>query len=276
VKSFNHAGTTALVTGASSGIGEQFVRELTRRGTTHLVLSARNEQRLAGLATELSRTHSIRTTIIPADLGQAGGAHLIVDSLQRAGVPVDVLVNNAGFANHGRFGELDGAAMTEQITLNCTNLVALTSALLPPMLERDQGAIINVASTAAFQPLPYMAVYGASKAFVLSFSEALWGELHNSDVRVLALCPGATDTPFFDRLGTDDASVGSRQSPEKVVQVALKALDRGRPNVVSGRRNALLAFTPRFVSRRTTIRITERTLRPSTPSTSASKKKAHP
>jgi uncharacterized protein len=266
MKAFDHTGTTALVTGASSGIGEQFVRELARRGTSHIVLSARNQQRLERLANELHSTHSIQTTVIAADLGQPGGASVIVDSLRNAGITVDVLVNNAGFANHGRFAELDGAAMTEQITLNCTNLVALTSAMLPAMLKRERAAVINVASTAAFQPLPYMAVYGASKAFVLSFSEALWGETRNSSVRILALCPGATDTPFFERVGTDDASVGSMQSPQKVVQVALKALDRGRPSVVSGRRNAALAKTPRIVSRRATIRITERTLRPSSPS----------
>jgi uncharacterized protein len=265
MKPFDHHGTTALVTGASSGIGEQFVCELARRGTSHIVLSARNQQRLEQFAKELQRAHGIRTTVIAADLGLPGGADIIVEHLRDVGVTVDVLVNNAGFANHGRFAELDGAAMTEQITLNCTNLVALTSAMLPMMLKRERAAIINVASTAAFQPLPFMAVYGASKAFVLSFSEALWGETRNSPVRILALCPGATDTPFFDRVGTDDASVGSRQTPQQVVQVALKALDRGRPSVVSGRRNAALAKTPRIVTRRATIRITERTLRPSSP-----------
>ena len=122
---------------------------------------------------------------------------------------------------------------------------------------------MNVASTAAFQPVPYMAVYAATKAFVLSFTEAMWGELRGTSVRVLALCPGATETPFFERVGTDDASIGKRQTPDQVVEAGLRALDRNRPFVVSGFSNRMLARTNRVVTRRATIKITERTMRPS-------------
>lgn len=262
---FDHQGTTALVTGASSGIGAEFARALAARGSSHLVLTARNEARLGHLSAELTAAHGVRTTVICVDLAQPDGVNLILEQLGGDGVSVDVVVNNAGFASHGLFASLGPTSQVEQITLNCTSLVALTSALLPSMVSRGNGAIVNVASTAAFQPLPYMAVYGATKAFVLSFSEALWGELRHSGVRVVALCPGATDTAFFERVGTSDASVGRRQDPGDVVAVALRALDRDRMSVVSGRSNAALAQAPRLVTRRAAVRITARTLRPSNP-----------
>jgi uncharacterized protein len=174
---------------------------------------------------------------------------------------VDVLVNNAGFATHGVFADHDRMRLHEEVTLNVSAVVDLTAALLPAMVGRQRGAVINVASTAAFQPLPYMAVYGATKAFVLSFTEALWGELEGSNVRVLALCPEATETEFFEVAG-ESASVGRRQAPGQVVTTALRALDQGRPCVVSGRANAVTALLPRLLPRRTVIRVTRRLLAP--------------
>ena len=133
--------------------------------------------------------------------------------------------------------------------LNVAALVDLTHRFLPAMLARGSGAIINVASTAAFQPIPYMAVYGATKAFVLSFSEALWAEYRSKGIRVLALCPGPTSTDFFNVVGTEDASLGAKETPEKVVRVALRALQRGAPSVISGRMNLLKANSVRLAPR---------------------------
>lgn len=162
-------------------------------------------------------------------------------------------------ATHGSFAGGDATRIADEVTVNVTTVVGLTRALLPGMLARQRGAVVNVASTAAFQPVPFMAVYGATKAFVLSFTEALWGELVGTGVTALALCPGATQTEFFDIAG-NAASVGRRQTPEQVVATAMRALGRRTPppSVVSGRGNALSARLPRLVPRRTTITITRR------------------
>lgn len=256
-----YTGKTALITGASSGIGAAFARVLAAQGT-HLILVARSEDKLRDLATTLSAQHAIRAEVLATDLSLLDTGQKLFTATQQLDLPVDILINNAGFGTHGPFDSLNAGREQQEIMLNVAATVDLTHHFLPAMLARRSGSIINVASTAAFQPVPYMAVYGASKAFVLSFSEALWGEYHSKGIRVLALCPGPTSTDFFNVVGTEDAALGSMETPEKVVQVAFQALEQGRPSVVSGRRNALMANSVRFAPRGMVARMGERMMRP--------------
>lgn len=258
---------TVLVTGASTGIGATFARELARR-EANLVLVARSEARLRALATQLEREHAVTVHVVPADLAQPGAVKRLREAVQTRGVTIDLLINNAGFATYGRFAELSIATQREEIDLNVGALVELTWAFLPDVVER-RGGIINVASTAAFQPVPYMAVYGATKAFVLSFSEALWAEYRGRGVRVFALCPGATDTPFFDRVGAEEAALGARARPESVVAEALSAYAAGRSHLITGASNYLLAQASRFLPRESAARVAERTMRPRRPQLAA-------
>ncbi|MFB6717294.1 SDR family NAD(P)-dependent oxidoreductase [Streptomyces sp. NPDC056237] len=255
------SGQRALVTGASSGIGAAFAEQLAALGAD-LVLVARSGARLEELAARLRKTHGVQAAVLPADLAAPGAARRLEGDLAERGQEIDVLVNNAGFAMHGLFAEADQARVNEQVALNVAAPVELTGLLLPGMIERGRGTVVNVASTAAFQPLPHMAVYGATKAFVLSWTEALWAETRGTGVDVLALCPGATQTRFFDVVGTDAASVGRRQTPEQVVSAALRALAHRRPSTVSGRANAALASLPRIMPRTVMLRLSERSLRP--------------
>lgn len=255
-------GTTAVVTGASSGIGAAFAAALAQR-RCDLVLVARREERLRSLAATLQAEHGVHVRVIAADLSTPAGIERLVRQLNDNHVQVDVLVNNAGFATHGTFTEGDAARIDEEISLNVGAVAALTRAFLPEMVRRGNGVVVNIASTAAFQPIPFMAVYGATKAFVLSFTEALWGELEGTGVTALALCPGATDTEFFDVAG-EAASVGARQTPAQVVETGLRALDRRNPppSIVSGRSNAWSARLPRYLTRRAVIRVTRRLVAP--------------
>ena len=241
--------TTTLVTGASSGIGEQFALKLGRRGH-HLVLTARSEDKMHALAQRLRAEHpSIAVEVIAADLAEPGSGAALNAELTSRGVDVDVLINNAGFGSHNPVAEEDPDNLAREIQLNCSSLVDLTARLLPAMLKRDRGGVLNVASTAAFQPLAGMAVYGATKAFVLSFTEALWAETRTTGVRVMALCPGATETGFFDAAGKEFLTSG-RQSADHVAEFALRAFFNGRgPTVVPGLANKLGATGYRFVPR---------------------------
>ncbi|MGW4329074.1 SDR family NAD(P)-dependent oxidoreductase [Nocardia sp. NPDC004573] len=254
----NWEGATAVVTGASSGIGAAFATALAER-RSGLILVARREDRLRKLATDLERTFGIRARVVTADLSIPADVERLAGVLSAGANPIDLLVNNAGFATHGPLVDHDSARMREEIAVNITAVAELTRAVLPEMIRRGDGAVVNIASTAAFQPIPFMAVYGATKAFVLSFTEALWGELEGSGVTALAVCPGATDTEFFDVAG-EAASVGRRQTSEQVVATALRELDRHapRPSVVSGLANAVSARLPRYLPRRATIRLTRR------------------
>ena len=256
-----YTGKTALITGASSGIGATFARTLAAQGA-HVVLVARSEDKLRDLATTLAAQHDIRADVLTADLSHPEAGQKLFAATQQQGLSIDILINNADFGSHGPFDSLDPEREQQEIMLNVAAVVDLTHRFLPAMLARRSGSIINVASTAAFQPTPYMAVYGASKAFVLSFTEALWGEYRNKGIRVLALCPGATSTDFFNVAGTEDAALGARETPEKVVQVAFQALERGRPSVISGHQNVLMANSARFVPRGMVARMGERMMRP--------------
>lgn len=235
----------ALVTGASAGLGVEFARQLAGRGRK-LVLVARRKERLDALAAELGNARAV-----VLDFSQAGSIAALMANLEAAGETVELLVNNAGFGLKGRFAGLDARRQREMIDLNCGALVELAHAVLPAMVARKAGAILNVASTAAFQPGPGMAVYFGTKAFVLSFSEALHEEMKPHGIRITALCPGPTRTEFgavagfgengaFDRLSADSASV---------VRAGLEGLDRNRAVVVPGWINKIGAAATRFVPR---------------------------
>lgn len=188
-------GTRALVTGASSGIGAELARQLAARGAD-LVLTARSKEKLDQLAAELSAKHRVTVRVVVADLARPGGAESLAADVDALGLPIDHLVNNAGFGDAGVFAKAGADKLTEMVRLNCEAVVVLSRHFLPAMLERRRGGVLNVASTAAFQPMPFMAVYAATKAFVLSFSAALAKEVEGTGVRVTALCPGPVPTGF--------------------------------------------------------------------------------
>ena len=242
--------TTALITGASGGIGEEFAAQLAARGL-NLVLVARRASKLEQLRTALLNRHpGLIIDVIPADLSEPGAAAEVARRVDAAGRRIDVLINNAGAASHGLFTEESAERVDSQIQLNAGSVAGLTARFLPPMLAARHGLVINVASTAAFQPIPTMAVYGATKAFVLSFTEALWQETRGTGVRVLALCPGATETGFFAAAAQQPFMTRGRQTPQQVVATALAAVGKTSPTVVSGRRNRLSVLGARFLPRR--------------------------
>ncbi|MFI2780284.1 SDR family NAD(P)-dependent oxidoreductase [Streptomyces sp. ALB3] len=258
--------STALVTGASSGLGAEFAAQLAARGHD-LILVARSENRLTTLAERLAAQHGISAHVLVQDLAEPDAARQIVDRLAARGLSVDLLVNNAGFGTCGRFEDIDAARDHDQLMVNVVALVDLTHALLPDMLERGTGAVVNVASTAGFQPSPYFAVYGAAKGFVLNFGLALRQEYRRRGIRVLTLCPGPVDTPFFEAIGTRKAAVnGSMTTPEPVVRAALRALDRDRGYVTPGPGNALAAHLlprrPRTLVAAIAERVTRKVLDP--------------
>lgn len=235
-----------MVTGASSGIGAAFARALAQRGQA-LVLTARTRDALLRLQQELQRP-DLPVRVIPADLSTDAGIEEVLATTQREGWAVDLLVNNAGFGSGGDFAALDQERELQMLQLNVRALVRLTHACLAPMRERRRGAIVNVASTAAFQPVPYMATYAAGKSFVFNFSMALWRENRDMGVHVMALCPGTTATHFFQAAGIE-AQALSMQTPEAVVAAALRGLDHRRPYVISGWRNRLMVASERLAPR---------------------------
>ncbi|MFT4284511.1 MAG: SDR family NAD(P)-dependent oxidoreductase [Protaetiibacter sp.] len=237
--------TRSVVTGASSGLGAAYARALAARGSD-LVLVARRADRLEALAAELEAAHGIRAEVVPADLSLPGAGRALREVVEGE---VDTLVNNAGFGTHDLLVDSDPRLLEQEIAVDVAALVDLTRAFLPGMLAAGRGAIVNVASTAAFQPIPRMAVYGAAKAFVLSFTRAVWAEARPHGVKVLAVAPGATRTEFFDVVGTEAAAVGRFQRPDDVIRTTLRALDRTRTpsTAVSGRANAFAAWMTRLV-----------------------------
>jgi short-subunit dehydrogenase len=252
----------ALITGASMGIGEAFADALAARDYD-LALVARSAVALDLIAARLREQHGVRVEPIVADLQAAAAVEQTAATAEALFGRVDLLVNNAGFGAHGQFEKIDPGRTIGQLRVNVEALVELTNRLVPAMLARGSGGIINVASTAAFQPVPYMAVYGATKAFVLSFSEALAVELQTRGVRVLALCPGATATNFFKTAGSD-AQLGRARTSAQVVASALRAYDRGATYVVDGPFNRILAFSPRFMPRAIIARLAGRMMQPAT------------
>ena len=263
-KRFNYQGKWALVTGASSGIGKTFAYELAAR-RANVILTSRSEVVLDEMARDIRERFEVQSEVIPLDLADLDAPKRLFCKVNEMNHTVQVLINNAGFGSYGRLQENPVERHGSQILLNAFSPAILAQLFLPAMVAVGDGAIINVASIAAFQPTPYMAIYGASKAFVLSFSEALWAENLHTGVRILALCPGPVDTGFFEAFGGDaPAAMGRRDTAENTVRTALRALDRGRNYVISG--NAWyfwLSQSGRFVSRSTLARTSERILRPS-------------
>jgi hypothetical protein len=235
----------ALITGASAGLGVEFARELSKRGYS-LVLAARRKERLDLLAAELGNARAVEI-----DLGREGAAAELVGNVEAAGETIDLLVNNAGFGLHGRFDKADPKRLRQMIDLNCGALTELCREVLPAMIERRSGGILNVASTAAFQPGPGMAVYFATKAFVLSLSEALHEEAKRFGVKVSALCPGPTRTEFGEVAGFKGTKLIGRLSmdAEPVVRAGLEALNANRAVAITGVVNKAGALSIRFLPR---------------------------
>jgi hypothetical protein len=251
----------AVVTGASSGLGRGLAARLADRGMS-LVLTGRNEARLEEAAQQIRfAAPRVKVETVVADLSTVSGVSVLIDHVGAR--PIEVLVNNAGFGSYGPFAGADPDREDEEIAVDVSAVVALARAFLPGMLERRSGGILNIASTISFQPAPFQAVYGASKAFVLSFSQALWAEARAAGVAVTALCPGPTRTGFVDALHADvghTAIYRRLAEPGPVIEAGLRGLDKGRAVVIPGLRNWLVAQTARFTPREWMTLITARLL----------------
>ncbi len=241
---------TALITGASSGIGLELARVFAGDGWD-LALTARREERLAELAGELERAHGATVRVLPADLARPGAAAELFEQLRRDGVAIEAVVNNAGFGLNGLLLGQDPEVHAAMIQVNVAALTRLTRLCLPPMLERASGYVLNVASTAAFQPGPRMAVYYATKAYVLSFTEAIAEEVHGSGVRVSCLCPGPTTTGFAAVAGMEDSNLFKLGAMDAatVARAGYRGMLKGRAVVIPGLLNRLAAFSIRFSPR---------------------------
>jgi len=233
----------AVVTGASGGLGEAYARELAGQGS-NVVLVARSVDKMEALAAELTAAHGIETMILPCDLSDPAERSTLLAELDT--LDIHTLVNNAGFGSMGMLGELARSRVVNEVELNVVALTQLTHAVVPKMVASGRGTIINVASLAAFQPMPRMATYAATKSYVLNFTSALWGEMEGTGVRVVCICPGPTETSFFDNAGNADV-MKQRRSPEQVVVTTFNALRAGKPYVVDGLGNTVLSKLSRFV-----------------------------
>lgn len=242
---------TALITGASQGIGYELSHLFARDGY-NLLISARREEKLCQVAHELEEAYGVQVRVIPNDLADPVAARELFDAVQEQSPPIDALVNNAGFGLYGPFAETDIAVELAMIQVNITALTHLTKLFLPDMLKRGAGKIMNVASVAAFQPGPFMAIYYASKAYVLSFSEAIASELRGSGVTVTAFCPGPTATGFQERARLDASRwmrIMRTMDAKTVARIGYRGMMRGKTVVIPGIENKLIAFFGRFVPR---------------------------
>jgi short-subunit dehydrogenase len=247
---FSQLQQTALVTGASSGIGLELAR-LLAANHYNLILVARSADKLGELAADLRRAHKINAVAVPIDLADPAAAEELFHVLNEQRIFVDVLVNNAGFGTHGPFAQSDPAIELQMLQVNIMALTHLTRLFLPNMIANGRGRILNVASTAAFQPGPFMAGYYASKAFVLSFSEAIAAELKGSGVTVTALCPGPTNTGFQERAGVAETPLfkANTMTSQEVARIGFEAMMKGKPLAIAGLKNRLLAFSTRLAPR---------------------------
>lgn len=250
----------ALVTGASAGIGVELARCLARQGHD-LVLVARSEERLRRLADEVSAAHGVEALSVPLDLTRHEARLELARRVDMLGQPLDVLVNNAGFGTFGRFHEIDVDDNVDLVRLNIAALTHLTGLFLPAMVERRRGRVLNVASTAAFQPGPLMATYYASKAYVLHFSEALFEELDGSGVAVSCLCPGPTRTEFHERADMQDSGLlreGWLMDAKTVAEAGIRGLMRGDRVVIPGFYNRLLTWVVKLSPRSMVLKSVKR------------------
>ncbi|MCB1915437.1 MAG: SDR family NAD(P)-dependent oxidoreductase [Rhodocyclaceae bacterium] len=244
-------GEWALVTGASAGIGREYALALARAGM-NVVLVARRLDRLQALAATISETAGTKTLVIAQDLGVAGAAARVAEQVNAASISIRLLVNNAAFGRWGRFGDSEQAVYAAMLQTNVTSLTELCRAFMPALAKNAPSAVVNVASGAAYQPVPYMAAYAASKAFVLNFSQALHGEWRDQGILVQTLVPGPTDTEFDHHAGAYQSALQTRGPAEKVVADSMAALATGQPVALNARgtlkqRIFAALFPPRFV-----------------------------
>lgn len=246
----------AVVTGASSGFGAEFARRFARNGTD-LVLVARRRDRLEQLAGELADKHGVTVTVIDADLAAPDGAQRVADRITDAGLKPVALVNSAGFGTADLFAAEDPARIADEIRVNVLALTLLSRLLMPSLLAADQGVLVNLSSTAGHQPVPSMAVYAATKAYVLSLTEAIWHESRGTGLRVLALCPGPTETEFFEAAGSDRFRVGKVVTVEESVEAAWATLHRpaNGPTLTLGLGHRINALGSRLAPRRLTLAV---------------------
>ncbi len=251
----------ALVTGASSGIGTELARQLAGRGM-NLVITARREARLQALAEELSTKHGVKVDVIAADLSVRDSAQALFDQTEGAGRQIDVLINNAGFGTLSPFLDKAWEVFDQQMQLNLRTLAQMTHLFATAMKARNCGYLLNVASIGAYLPCPQYATYGAGKAFVRNFTEALAYELRDSGVKVCCLCPGGTRTEFMEVAGHEVAAWQMKflMPAETCAAIGLRALFAGRRNIISGYLNSMMMFTLRFLPRRVCVWIADRVM----------------
>ena len=253
-----YKGATVLITGASTGIGKAFAELLAARGA-NLVLTARSTDKLENLRTSLQEAHNVTIDVIPKDLSRLGAASEMHHEITSREINVDMLINNAGFGKWGPFLNFDVDCYNEMVQLNINALIELSRLCLPAMMEKANGGIINVASTASFVPLPYSTVYAATKACVLSFSEGLYGEVAHKGVHVMALCPGATKTEFASVASNEmDITYSKYDSAESVAEEGLVEFLKGTSCHITGKGNGSVALLPRILSRRRVIKTTKK------------------
>lgn len=254
-------GRWALITGASAGIGLAFAEQLAAEGV-NLVLSARRVERLQETAGKLRTAHGVKVEWVSADLARDEGAQQIFAYCQARGIAVDLLINNAGIGTYGEFSGVDPKREALMVQVNCTAVAQVTHLFLPRMVKQGRGDILIVSSTAAFQAVPYMAVYAATKTFDLIFAEALAQEVRRHGVRVCALCPGSTESEFDLLAGIPTERTATIETAQKVAQAGLSALMAGRHTVISGFTNWALAQVQRIAPRRVAAAVTEKMFRP--------------
>jgi short-subunit dehydrogenase len=254
----------ALVTGASSGIGWALAEQLAARGA-NLVLTARRADRLARLAGDVTARYKVQAQIFAADLARPQTPGEIFRFTEQKRLPIELLINNAGFGAYGEFRKIEAQRLLDMVQVNIASVVHLTHLFLPAMVERRSGYILIVASTAAFQPVPYISTYAATKGFDLLFAEGLAEEVRRYGVRVCALCPGSTVSEFNEVAGQPGQPLhiaGPQEPNEKVARVGLRALAAGKPRVISGTRNWLSVEAQRLAPRRLVTRVAARMFMP--------------
>jgi uncharacterized protein len=258
-----YGGKWALVTGASAGIGDALAVELAAAGT-NLILTARRAERLEALSSRLKAEHQIQTLVIPDDLADPVAPQRLYDATEGKGIAVDILINNAGYGYYGEFVKGDLAFQRTMVDVNCAAVVELTHRFLPRMIERKRGDIMIVASTAAYQPVAYMATYAATKVFDRFFAEALAEETRRHGIRVSALCPGPTESEFGQVAGSRSGETRKFQSAQPVARLGLEGMAKGKTWVIPYAGGRLSVFAQRFVPRRVVSGAAERIFRPDT------------